>query len=323
IRQANRRPMTDLFPPITLDELARLDAQDVLVLTGNNRHARRLLAEPSPSLNTGRRVMAIPDIGPLSGWLRRAADQLSFVPESGLASHTLDAFGAQWLWKKVIAEAESEHALLDVSQAARLAAEADRLLDDWHIQLAPEMETSDYQHFLDWRERYRAQLAQLDMEDGNLAYARIDQAVRSGLLPAPAGTVVLAGFNEFSPRLSGLLLALRRHGVNLAVLSTPADAAETVQRIVAPDPDGEWRLAVRWAAEQLQLHPQGRYAIVAARLEADVVLAHRCLRGGLVDGQGKVLPYNVAVARPMSEWPLVAAAMSWLRVLAGFVVRKT
>ncbi|NYT60088.1 PD-(D/E)XK nuclease family protein [Alcaligenaceae bacterium] len=315
--------MTDLFPPITLDELARLDAQDVLVLTVNNRHARRILAELSSSLTEGRSVMAVPDIVPLSGWLRRAADQLSFVPESGLASHTLDAFGAQWLWKKVIAEAESERALLDVSQAARLAAEADRLIDDWRIQLSPEMETSDYQHFLDWRERYRQQLAQLDMEDANLAYACIDQAVRSGLLQAPAATVVLAGFNELSPRLSGMLLALQEQGVNLAVLSTPAVTADTVQRVVAPDPDGEWRLAIQWAAEQLQAHPQGRYAIVAARLEADVVLAHRCLRGGLVDGQGKVLPYNVAVARPMSEWPLVAAAMSWLRVLAGFVVRKT
>lgn len=315
--------MIDTFPSITLEALAELDAQDVLVLTVNNRHARRVLAELSASLDEVRSVMAVPDIVPLSAWLKRAADQLSFMPESGLASHTVDAFGAQWLWQQVVDDAESERALLDVAQAARLAAEADRLIDDWHIQVLPELETVDYQHFMEWRRRYRALLAQLDMEDGNLAYGRIDQAVRSGLLPAPAGTLVLAGFNELSPRLSGMLAALQAQGVRLAVLDRPAQAAGAVRRVVAPDPDGEWRLAAQWAAERLRADPQGRYAVVAARLEADVVLAHRCLRAALDDGQGHVQPYNVAVARPMGDWPLAGAALSWLRVLAGFSVRKT
>lgn len=315
--------MIDTLPSITLDALAQLDAQDVLVLTVNNRHARRVLSEMSASLTGTRSVMAVPDIIPLSGWLRQAADQLSFSPESELASHTLDAFGSQWLWQKVVDDAESDRALLDVAQAARLAAEADRLIDDWHIHVAPELETIDYQHFLEWRRRYRALLAQLDMEDGNLAYGRIVQAVCSGLLEIPSGTLVLAGFNELSPRLSSMLLAMQQQGVKLAVLDRPALKAESVQRVVAPDPDGEWRLAVQWAAERLQAHPQGRYAIVSARLEADVVLAHRCLRTGLADGQGNALPYNVAVARSLSDWPLVAAAISWLRVLAGFVTKKT
>ncbi|AEC18628.1 hypothetical protein PT7_0088 [Pusillimonas sp. T7-7] len=315
--------MIDTFPSITLEELARLDAENVLVLTVNNRHARRVLAEMSASLTGTRSVMAVPDIIPLSAWLRQAADQLSFSPESGLAAHTLDAFGAQWLWQKVVGEAESDRALLDVAQAARLAAEADRLIDDWHIHVAPELETIDYQHFREWRQRYRTLLAQLDMEDGNLAYERITQAVCSGLLKIPVGALVLAGFNELSPRLSGMLLAMQEQGASLAVLARPAQEAEAVQRVVARDPDGEWRLAVQWAAERLQAHPQGRYAIVASRLEADVVLAHRCLRAGLTDGQGNVLPYNVAVARPISDWPLVAAAISWLRVLARFVTKKT
>ncbi len=315
--------MIDTFPPITLDALARLDAQDVLVLTVNNRHARRVLAELSASLDEVRSTMAVPDIVPLSAWLRRAADQLSFIPDSGLASHAVDAFGAQWLWQQVVNDAESDRALLDVAQAAKLAAEADRLIDDWHIQVSPELETVDYQHFLEWRRRYRALLAQLDMEDSNLAYGRIDQAVRCGLLEAPAGTLVLAGFNELSPRLSGMLLAFQEQGVHLTVLDRTSQAAGVVRRVVAPDPDGEWRLAAQWAAEQLRADPKGRYAVVAARLEADVVLAHRCLRTALDDGQGHVLPYNVAVARPMGDWPLVGAALSWLRVLAGFSVNKT
>src|SRR3546814_7939737 len=70
--------------------------------------------------------------------------------------------------------------------------------------------------------------------------------------------------------------------------------------------------------------PKGRYAIVAARLEADVVLAHRYLRECLgQDEGGRPTAYNVAVARPLAEWPLARAALSWLRVLAGFSQRKS
>src|SRR3546814_19057162 len=57
--------------------------------------------------------------------------------------------------------------------------------------------------------------------------------------------------------------------------SRQSQAAGATQRVQAPDPDGEWRLAAQWAAGQLAQNPKGRYAIVAARLEADVVLAHQ------------------------------------------------
>ncbi|HWL27429.1 MAG TPA: PD-(D/E)XK nuclease family protein, partial [Burkholderiaceae bacterium] len=80
--------------------------------------------------------------------------------------------------------------------------------------------------------------------------------------------------------------------------------------------------AAEWAADQLKQHPEGRYAIVAARLENDVVLAHRSLRAALgTDTQGRAVPYNIAVARPLGEWPLVRAALQWLKVFASFAQR--
>src|SRR3546814_19323835 len=82
--------------------------------------------------------------------------------------------------------------------------------------------------------------------------------------------------------------------------SRQSQAAGATQRVQAPDPDGEWRLAAQWAAGQLAQNPKGRYAIVAARLEADVVLAHRYLRECLgQDEGGRPTAYNVAVARPL------------------------
>src|SRR5690606_38108105 len=112
-KQHNPRTM-DTFESVDLDRLSGPGCENTLVLTVNNRHARRVLAELSAGLGPDRSVMAVPDILPLSAWLRRAADRLSFVPESRQAMHTLDAFGSQLLWQRVIAEAEADHVLLDV-----------------------------------------------------------------------------------------------------------------------------------------------------------------------------------------------------------------
>src|SRR3546814_6053598 len=79
---------------------------------------------------------------------------------------------------------------------------ADRLIDDWRIDVPPEYETSDYRRFRVWRRDYRAALTQMDLEDSNVAYERIYQALADGLLDVDFNTLVLAGSNKLSPRLS-------------------------------------------------------------------------------------------------------------------------
>ena len=314
----------DTLATISLQELAALYAENVLILTVNNRHARRVLGELSATLSSARSVMAAPDVVPLSGWLRGAADQLSFQPDAPLASHVADAFGAQLLWQRVIADEEADRALLDIPQAAKLAAEADRLMDEWHIKVAPEHETADYQRFRVWRQRYRDLLSGMDMEDGNIAYQRLLDAVRAQGLRWGFDTLVLAGFKELSPRFAGLLQALQGQGIAIRRLARPPLPPSSVRRVAAPNPDSEWRMAARWAADQLRRHPAGRYAIIASRLEADVALAHRYLAAELRAGDtGPALAYNVAVARPLAEWPLPRAALSWLQALAEFTQRKS
>lgn len=314
----------DTFTPISLEDLVDLAPGNTLILTVNNRHARRVLGELSATLGQGRSVMAAPDVVPLSGWLRRAADQLSFQPDARLASHMADAFGSQLIWQRVIADAEADRALLDVPQAARLAAEADRLLDEWQIQIAREYETADYQRFRLWRQQYRQLLSAMDMEDGNMAYQGLLAAARSRGLQWGFDTLVLAGFKELSPRFAALLDTLQGQGVTLRRLVRPSAPPSSVRRVAAADPDGEWRMAARWAAGQLQRNPAGRYAIIASRLEADVALAHRYLAAELGADAGRpALAFNIAVARPLAEWPLPSAALSWLRALAELSQRKS
>lgn len=303
------------YPVVSLHDVTCLDPDSTLVLSVNNRHARRIVAELSALLGATRQVMAVPDIVPLGAWLMQAADHLAFHSGHDIPSFTADSFGAVYLWRRVIQDAEPDQALLDVGQAARLASEADRLVDDWRIDVRPDEETADYQRFISWRERYRARLDELDLEDANLAYERVCRAVSDSSLHFPVQNVVLAGFNDVSPRLQGLLAAMQAQGADLFILEQPAEPASEVQRIQASDSYAEWQLAAQWARDQLTAEPDGRYAIIAPRLEGSVALAHRVL--GQTLGKHDLV-FNIAVGRPLSEWPLVRAALAWLRVMARY-----
>ncbi|WP_254046983.1 PD-(D/E)XK nuclease family protein [Pusillimonas sp. T2] len=298
----------------TLAQLLEMDSQQTLVLTVNNRHARRLLSELSDSLRDDRRVMPLPAIVPLAAWFRQAADQLSFLAQAGTPAHYLDVFAARGLWQQVIESVEGDDTLLDTSMAARLAAEADTLMSEWQLHVDPAAETHDFQRFALWQSRYAECLAERDAEDVNASIGRVCDAAATGELPLDFTTLVLAGFNELSPRMTTLLSALAHRGVHCLVLQGRRSSAGARMRYVLPDTDQEWWAAARWAKHRLQENPQGRYAIVASRLETDIALAHRVLRLTLPPAEG----YNVAVARPLAQWPLVRAALAWLSVLADF-----
>jgi len=68
----------------------------------------------------------------------------------------------------------------------------------------------------------------------------------------------------------------------------------------------------------LREQPAGRYAIVAARLDADAPIARRALRRALDAAGPSDASFNVAVGRPLAEWPAARAALAWLDALAGF-----
>jgi len=306
--------VTDLaaLDTVSSAHLLDLDSQTTLVMTVNNRHARRLLADLSGAMQNDQRVVPLPAIVPLSAWFRQAADQLSFLPGAGAASHYLDAFAARGLWQQVITDIESDEALLDVGMAARLSMDADALVDEWHIE--PLAQTDDYRRFVLWRSRYRERLLALDAEDANTSIGRVCAAIADNTLLPGCATLVLAGFHELSPRLSALLSAMQVRGVKVLVLQAQRAPAGGLMRIETPDTDSEWWQAAQWAKSQLQSNPKGRYAIIGSRLEADVVLAHRAMRQTLPASEG----YNIAVARPLAEWPMVRAAIAWLGVMADF-----
>lgn len=310
--------LSDL-PSIDYAELRDRDPRDTTVITVNNRLSRRVIQSLArEQTSQGQRVSEIPAVVPWSGWLVQQLSRAGF--QVGLLEHTLllDQFASQTVWAEVIEALEKDRVLLDVTQAAAGAMQAAQLIDEWHIEVDEIAVTDEHASFLRWRNGYHSRLHALDALDPNLAVARLIQHIEAGLkLP---GNIVLAGFTETSPRMRVLCRALLARGIALLVLREPAAQVAALSRVVCGTAQSEWQAAAHWARAQLKAHPEGRFAIVAVSLDAQVPFARRILSRALSDPQGAPeYAFNVAVARPLADWEAGRAALAWLRT---FVLMK-
>lgn len=298
------------YPELSLPDIGGLPAAGTLVLTVNNRLARRLTLELAGLLRAERQVSELPRIVPLSAWLAESANELAFDAGGDMPAYRLDSFATQMVWTEAIRAEEAERVLLDARQAARLAMDADLLMDEWELRVPSGADTDEYKGFARWRLRYREALAELDAEDANQGYARVLDALGQGRLATPQ-RLVLAGFTEVSPRFARLLDAFAAQGSDIGQWRDAQRAPAQPRRFEAPDQGSEWRAAASWAATQLQVHPTGRYAIVSPQLEAESVFARRVLGQALAGRDGApALAFNVAVGRPLDEWPMARAALA-------------
>lgn len=308
-----------MYAQLDCTELLELKSEETLVLTVNNRFARRILSELQRSLSGEHKAIAVPDIMPLSAWLRQANDDLSFYDDYVPASYLLDAFSSLHVWEQIIYGQEEESAwLIDVPQAAKLAAEADVLMDEWSLCVEDAEHTTDSTRFAQWREAYKAYLLQHDLDDQNRAAERVVLALEQNWYQPHWQNVVLVGFHDRSARLQRLLDALSQQGKKVYVYQDEPRSPAQCERVLAPTPEAEWRLAAQWAARQLEQNPTGCFAIVAFDLQKQVAFAHRVLAHELAphSDQSAGFNWNVAVGRPLSQWPLVRAALAWLQALA-------
>ncbi len=310
------------YPFISLADVGALPAADTLVLTVNNRLSRRLTLDLANALRVERQVSELARIVPLSAWLAESANELAFDATQDVPAYRLDSFATQLVWTQAIRTEEADRVLLDASQAARLSMDADQLMDEWEIRVPSGADTDEYRGFSRWRERYKQALQDIDAEDANQGYARVLDALQAGELPTPVH-LVLAGFTDVSPRFARLLAAFEAQGTEISLWRDEQRQQTYPQRYMAAERGAEWRAAAAWAAQQLRENPTGRYAIVSVQLEEESPFARRVLSEALAGQAGDApLAFNVAVGRPLTDWPLARAALAWLHALAEFAPDK-
>ena len=315
-------PVLKDFPVIDYSHLCDLPARATVVLTVNNRLTRSVIQSLATHYT---RTSEIPLVAPWSSWLSHLLAQLGFDEHIPAPAYVLDSFSAQTLWAQVIEEQESERPLLDMNQAAAAAMQADALMDEWDIAVADGTQTEEFQSFERWRDAYRTRLHAMDALDPNLLVERVilhlemlSHETKQGHVSIPAH-VVLVGFSEISPRVARVLKTLSALDVSISILSQGDERPGQITRVLAAHSQAEWHAASYWARQQLLENPQGRYAIIAAQLDREVPYARRVLDQILGEVATEPLAFNVAVARPLSEWRAGRAMLAWLKT---FVLMK-
>lgn len=153
----------------------------------------------------------------------------------------------------------------------------------------------------------------------------LDPAEASGLVGTLPKDVhfEFRGFDRLTPEQAAYVAAQRAAGVAITLPDASADDGTVpASAVVCNDFDDELETAARWAAGGLQARPGSRVALIVPNLDSERSRVRRVLDRVLVpvaaftNGPApESTAYELAVARPLLERPVVAAALAWLEAV--------
>ncbi|MFQ5737094.1 MAG: PD-(D/E)XK nuclease family protein [Thermodesulfobacteriota bacterium] len=306
-----------------VEEVMVLAGRGVPVLTVNARLARHLAQEYDAGMaGRGRGAWASPLILPLASWA-------GLLWEEGAGgAPVLDATRGKALWERVVrADAGRGAETLMAGSMAEAAWAARTLMKEYLIPWPVDdiYLTEEARALKRWTRAYEAEVKRLGFVDGADLMDRAVSLVESGAVVAPA-EVMVAGFDEITPRTSVLLRALEKKGTKVIAPATPGppsgppQAASSVRLRAYADPAEEVRQAARWARAELAgdvtiaiIVPElERYrALITKEFSAELDPAS-VLSGACVPGV-----FNVSLGTPLSQEPLVGCALALLAVGEG------
>lgn len=225
----------------------------------------------------------------------------------------LDDGAARLAWERLVERDPHASDVIAPEGLGRTAHRSWRLLHDYRIPLDA-LDPSDgpeVMAFIRWAEEFRAWLDTGGWIDAAQAPNRVH--------PVSAGSRLrFVGFDTLTPGQAAFIERLQAAGVEVVVEASPLPVARTIC-VAAQDRDAELDMAARWAGLRLD-HAQGRrLAIVVPGLAQARAQVRRTLDrvfsptatvcgGPPPESQA----YELAAALPLSDRPVVAAALEWL-----------
>lgn len=320
--------MLDSLEIISKQQLLNFSAADTIVVTVNNRMAIHLKEELIASKRHDARVFQLAQVQPWSHFLEFLYERFVFRVRKVPAAKQLSQFAALLYWEAVLKEQKLN--TLNIKQLARVLAEAHTLQLEWDIQVEELEETPEYLEYKNIKTHYLHRLEERGAIDGplrnqwllmqlqqratNVENTEVDTQHLQSVL---GKKIVLLGFRELSAIQAGLFKACQDLGAELyhLDLDNEADSMGELQLIRAQSRSEELEAAVYWAKQMLETHPEGRFAIIDPLLQVELNTVRRYLHEHLQDeGLNADLLYNVAIGRPLNDWPFVRSALAWLNL---------
>jgi probable DNA repair protein len=299
---------------MTIDPLD-IAASGGTVLTANKRLARQLVNQfDQRQMSAGQSVWSSPTICSLDAWLMRQFTGLRNV------GSLLTEAQSQRLWEEIIAAdaTVSGRDLLQVSQAAKRARDAHRLLTIYLAEFAAAGADEEHQAFLRWREAWQARLRKDNWLDRVDLLATVTAAFAAGHCVPPT-VLVLAGFDDLSPALRQLCNILQGCGCRVESWEIPVVANATATRYDAVDMVDEVRSCARWARLHLERTPLSRIGVVMPQLTDYQKLIEQTFRAELVPsaclaGVDDHETFTLSLGTPLSNEGVICAALRLLAV---------
>ncbi len=291
-----------------------------LLLTANKRLARELRHRYDLlQVAQGAAVWEQARILSWDAWRERCFQEL--LDLGSVDQLLLSNFQERLLWEQVIRHSDSgeDNPLLRPAAAARTAEAAWRLVQEWMIP-RDQLEawaTPETEYFLSWADRFLGQCQQRGWIDRARLTSLLTEQFRSRRLGIP-GELLLAGFDERSPRQEQLLSQLKESGCQVRMVGqegVPREAA----RIRLNEPAQELETAARWAAHRLASSPDSRIGLIIPRLtELREQVVHTLDQVFYPANTRPATPlYNLSLGKPLARYPVIGDALLLLELTGG------
>jgi probable DNA repair protein len=293
--------------------------RDVAVLTASRRLAHAIrLGYARHSQQQGLNAWRTPHVLPWSAWLRQLhVDARASGSPRTSRSRVLTPTQARILWDDIIASSRVARDLLNPSNAARMAARSWRRLHDYLIPLdsLKSFDAPEAQALFAWCREFEKRCVALDaLDEARLAH----WAYEAELIPAER--IALAGFDAMPPAMTRLIERWRAKEQVVDIV--PAQRMSTdIAVVAADDATAELDLAAQWARDQV-LAGAGNVGVILSDLSTRREEVRRVFEDVFVPTARQTLsgtlpvPVVVAAPAPMSEYPMVDAALLVLQLAA-------
>jgi ATP-dependent helicase/nuclease subunit B len=293
-------------------ECIELIRQGYTLVSASKRQARYIRHQYALAmLSIGHTAWQSPVIVPWQAWLMMSREEQDFT--HGSASLLLNTTQQRRLWQTVIEGSEYAKHFLQINPVVQQAMHTYALCKSWQIPIFPEgvYLNEDARAFRAWARQYESLLAKNHWTDttGIAASLTVDELATAG--------IVFYGFDEYTPEQLQLIERMREAGT-VVVLHTPQGRNRSVRYLRLGDSLDEIRSAARWARQIIATDRNATVGIIVPDLNQTRQVVARIFEQvfnpGSLTGQPKTNAplYSIAPGRPLSDYPLIHAAMEIL-----------
>jgi ATP-dependent helicase/nuclease subunit B len=282
------------------ERLAQGRSAAITVVTPNKRLSQALMLE-FDAFQTGKAlsVWEAPDILPFGAFVQRLYEDGLYADLSAELPMLLTPAQEEEVWKQVVGGSD----LLAVEGAAAKCRDAWKLANLWRIR--PGAGNQDTEAFARWLTHYKKKT------EKDLDTPRLPDALQRFLPELKRPKLVVAyAFDILPPQTKEFLDAL---GTEIA-FCRPHPRSGTVSRAPFDSAKHEIEAAARWARARLEAGGE-RIGVVIPSLQEDrkevARVFSRVMRPG---GEKAAMPFNISIGIPLERYPVVALALSVLRI---------